>query len=201
MNNVFHVVVAGHTTGIFTDRKVLQKAITGYTVPIYDSFNTFQEAKQYFAAAPTGEVKSDTIAYTDGSAKDDKAGYGLVIPPINDEYRSKKYKGRMPDPPKGESKEHMHNKAELYAIFMALSLIKDDFTIYCDSSYCISSINHNVYYWAQLGWNKEMPNRYLLKACHDLLKGRTVKCKHIKGHNGHRYNELADKLADEGRQL
>lgn len=199
MNKGFHVVVAGHSVGIFTDRKILQQAIAGYTAPIYDSFATFTEAKRYFAAAPVSEMKSNIIAYTDGSAKDDKAGYGLVI--TESKSIKDKYKGVMPTPPTGESKEHMHNKAELYAIFMALNLIGGDFTIYCDSSYCISSINHNIYHWAALNWPMEVPNRYLLYACYNLLKGRTVKCRHIKGHSGDRYNDLADKLADEGRQL
>lgn len=201
----YHAVVAGYQTGIFTDWAIVRNSIQGYPGAIYKSFNTYDEAKSFMfpdkgeepKVVLNDDNKKGIIVYTDGSAKDNRAGFGIVI--IHTDGKIEKHYGPMPSPPSGESKEHMHNKAELFAIYASLNTIKGDMTIYCDSMYCVTIFQHHIFVWGKSGW-KDVANSYLLKPCFDLMQGRKIRVEHVSGHNGIHYNEMADALSKMGRE-
>ena len=72
--------------------------------------------------------------------------------------------------------------------------------VYSDSSYCVNTFNEWMFNWANNGWvksDKKVPeNLDLIKAYYDHHnRGYRIDLRKIKGHAGHRGNELADKLA------
>ena len=94
---------------------------------------------------------------------------------------------------------------ELEAILFALKLTQSDkskqFTIYCDSAYCVNICNEWIKGWAKNGWtrgkNEEIKNLDLIKEIYqyiniDFPNYIIEKCQ---GHYGNIGNELADALA------
>lgn len=72
--------------------------------------------------------------------------------------------------------------------------------VYSDSAYCVNSLTTWIYGWERKGWlksdNKPPENLDLIQAYWELLqKGYSIQLRKIKGHVGHIYNEMADKLA------
>jgi ribonuclease HI len=57
--------------------------------------------------------------------------------------------------------------------------------------------------WKKNGWknskNEPVENRDLIESILDLMDDRDVEFQHVYGHRGNEYNELADRLANEGR--
>jgi ribonuclease HI len=128
--------------------------------------------------------------YTDGSCKDSIGGYAVVTNDIQ-------YYGLVP------FKICTNNKAELYAIKKALKIFNGDIIIYSDSMYSINSLTIWYKKWEKNGFigsnKKSIKNKKLIISIHELMKNRNVELKYIKAHNGHKMNELADKLANKGR--
>ena len=72
--------------------------------------------------------------------------------------------------------------------------------VWSDSAYAVNTFTKWIYAWADKGWkksDKKTPeNLDLIQAYYNLLKrGYRIDLRKIKGHAGHEYNELADKLA------
>lgn len=72
--------------------------------------------------------------------------------------------------------------------------------VYSDSAYCVNTFNNWMFNWAKNGWiksdNKAPENLDLIQAYYDWYqKGYRIELRKIKGHAGHKWNELADKLA------
>ena len=104
--------------------------------------------------------------------------------------------------------EVTNNRMELEAILAAIKHIhkhyQDDFfvpIIYSDSAYCVNTINDWMYRWKEKGWIKSdkktpenldiiMPIYYLKEE-----KGYKFILEKIKGHAGHKWNELVDSMA------
>lgn len=99
-----------------------------------------------------------------------------------------------------------NNHMELLAIVEALEVISNsdyrlwDITVTSDSSYCINPFTKGWFY----GWRRKnflrdgqsMPNRDLwLRLDAVLKKLRNVKWVWVKGHNGHKFNEICDTYA------
>ena len=133
--------------------------------------------------------------YTDGSCINSVGGYGFVV--INGEDHFD-YFGKYPG-------ICTNQKAELYAILKAIVCIdqKDSIEIYTDSKYAIGCLTIWYPNWLKNGWknSKKQPvaNRELIEEILLAMKGRNIKFFHVFGHKGNFYNELADKLADQGR--
>lgn len=130
------------------------------------------------------------VVYTDGSCKDDIGGYAVVTD-------TDQYYGKVP------FKLCTNNKAELYAIKKALKIYSGDLVIYSDSKYSINSLTIWYKNWENNNFKtadkKPVKNKNLIISIHDLMNSRKIELKYIKAHNGHRLNELADKLANKGR--
>ena len=103
-----------------------------------------------------------------------------------------------------------NNQMELYAVTQALKYIHeklhDEFpcTIWSDSQYVVRGINEYYPKWnLQMKMGKKLIKNQAfwleLKEVRNLLTN--VEIKWIKGHSGNEYNDIADKLAKEGKDI
>lgn len=131
--------------------------------------------------------------YTDGacSGNPGKGGWGAVLV-----YNSKEKQLS------GGEKETTNNRMELTAVIMALKALKEPCSVRLttDSKYVCDSINKGwVYSWKRNNWKKadKKPalNTDLWQELLELLNVHKVEFVWVKGHNGHKYNEICDKLA------
>lgn len=102
----------------------------------------------------------------------------------------------------GGERETTNNRMELTAVIEALSLLKRPckVTLTTDSKYVADSVTKGwVYGWKKRGWKKSdgkpAINVDLWQRLLPLLQTHEVEFVWIKGHAGHKYNEICDKLA------
>ena len=139
------------------------------------------------------------IVFTDGAcsgngSENSKGGFGVVI--LNDDgsYQSSYQKF---------SENTTNNREELKSILFALLTYGKDSSpliVFSDSAYCVNSLTKWIFSWAQRGWlksdNKPPENLDIIKAFYEAYQlGYKMDLRKIKGHNGHEWNEVADKLA------
>lgn len=138
--------------------------------------------------------------YTDGSSRGNPgaAGWAAVI---MDEINVREYNGRF--------ENATNNQMEIYAVLFSLTFIlanlneNDSVEIWSDSEYTVKGCNDWVFNWSKNNWKnsqkKEVLNKDLwqtiLKTISDLkYKNINFSIKHLRGHQGHIYNERADVL-------
>ena len=147
---------------------------------------------------------------TDGSAMDGKAGWGFVAAieemeihtdrgPVNTEKDSEGWEG---------ANNATNNSAELLGVTKALSWATSlqeahTITIRYDSKYAALMTQGT---WKPRGKGGNAPaNVELISRAKDMLgeaeKRHVIKWEWVKGHSGDTWNERADKLADEGREM
>lgn len=141
--------------------------------------------------------------YTDGSCANNgetnaKGGYGIVG--VDDAGSVQFVRAKRAD---GTT----NNREELKAILYVMSNygVKENNSskipiVYSDSSYCVNTLNDWMFNWAKKGWiksDKKVPlNLDIIKEYYNLYQeGYRIDLKKIKGHAGHKWNELADGLA------
>ena len=152
---------------------------------------------------------SKITIYTDGSCTGNgkeinEGGFGVVIIDENENllYTYKK-----------RNKNTTNNREELRAIlysFLNYGVKIDNKrtgpnniyipVVYSDSAYCVNTFNSWMFNWAKKGWiksdNKTPENLDLIQAYYNWYqKGYRIELRKIKGHAGHKWNELADQLA------
>lgn len=150
---------------------------------------------------------SKITIYTDGSClgngkEINEGGFGVVVVDENENllYTYKK-----------RNKNTSNNREELRAILYSflnygVKVENSGFStsnipiVYSDSAYCVNTFNSWMFNWARNGWiksdNKVPENLDLIQAYYDWYKkGYRIELRKIKGHAGHKWNELADKLA------
>ena len=207
MASKFYAVKVGRTPGVYTTWNDAKNEVNGYSGAVYKSFPTLTQAQQfidpnYSPAVPISQPPVSRLhsimVYTDGSSSNNIGGYGIVQ--VNDNQLIKSYSGRCP----GE--KVTNNMAELYAVWQALKIYQNsDVTIYTDSKYVIGCLTEWVYKWLSNGWQtfngQSVANRQLIEEILILQKDRLVTYNHVKAHQGNQFNELADQLANQGRQL
>lgn len=150
--------------------------------------------------------KKHKIFYTDGAcAKNPGPGGWAFVEIVETEtgYETKVQSG---------NKENTtNNEMELMAAYKALvKSLKEGavkVTIYSDSAYVVNAIGKGwLKNWVINGWKtlegKEVKNRKIWEKMDKLIyaKGMEVKIHHIKGHDGHIFNELADREAVKARK-
>lgn len=145
------------------------------------------------------------IIYTDGSAHPNPGpgGFGVIVLD-NDEKIQYIYNKQF------EKEKVTNNQMELKAILYAflnygVNINTNEFTnnipiVYSDSNYCVQTFNSWMFSWANNGWiksDKKTPeNLDLIKAYYNWYKkGYRIDLRKVKGHNGIKWNELADLLA------
>lgn len=131
--------------------------------------------------------------YTDGacSGNPGPGGWGAVLV----------YNGKEKEL-SGSEKNTTNNRMELTAVIMALNALNQpcEVKLTTDSKYVCDAINKRwVYSWKKNGWKKsdKKPalNVDLWKELLSLLEKHEVEFIWVKGHNGHKYNEICDALA------
>jgi len=140
--------------------------------------------------------------YTDGSCRMNtgKGGWGVVI--VDDDQTIIELSG---------SETHTtNNRMELLAAIKALTHLislptKDTPVIlYTDSQYLNRGMNEWVKGWKKRGWKmingQPMKNSDLWQQLDILNNSLHIKWKWIRGHDGNKYNEMADSLAQEASQ-
>lgn len=138
--------------------------------------------------------------HTDGSSNnmDGSGGYGVVFRAKQQtkEYFSGRYKGTT------------NNRMELKAIIYALENCDSGHKIYLssDSEYCINSINEYLDNWLLNGKfhkkkNKDLWERFIKSRDIHIDRGTKLKFTWVKGHSDNKYNNIADKLANQARAL
>lgn len=137
--------------------------------------------------------------YVDGSCRNNgkensSGGFGVVI--TEDDKLLTTYSK--------QSENTTNNREELKAIlYVMLNYGTKNSNIpivYSDSSYCVNTFNDWMFRWEKNGWiksdNKIPENLDLIQAYYNWYsKGYRINLKKIKGHAGHKWNEMADKLA------
>ena len=129
---------------------------------------------------------NDYIVYTDGAYSSIRKQMGIGIAFLKENVLILEYSKMFPN--------GTNNQAEIAAVIVALKMIKNpinSLTIYTDSEYVIGC--------ASLGW-KRKKNVELWKEFDKQFERAKQLCsniifKHVKGHNGDRWNDYVDKLA------
>lgn len=131
--------------------------------------------------------------YTDGacSGNPGPGGWGAVLV----------YNGKEKQL-SGSEKSTTNNRMELTAVIMALNALNQpcEVKLTTDSKYVCDAVNKGwVYSWRKNGWRKsdKKPalNVDLWEELLSLLEKHEVQFIWVKGHNGHKYNEICDTLA------
>lgn len=141
-------------------------------------------------------------AYIDGacSGNPGPGGYGVVILDANGKAHSLSGNGGAVT---------TNNKMELSAAIALLDFFgaeKCSFTIHADSQYVIKGITEWIINWKRNNWRnaqkKPVENQDLWQELDRLASRHQIKWEWVRGHNGNRYNEMADRLAvDAGRGI
>ena len=140
---------------------------------------------------------SDKIKiYTDGACcgNPGPGGWGAVL--LYKEHQKKI---------KGGEKETTNNRMEMRAVIEALRVVKKSaakITIYTDSKYVQNGISEWIYSWKKNGWKsaakKPIKNVDLWQELDLAASQHDIEWQWVKGHNGDKFNEMADELAREG---
>jgi len=97
-----------------------------------------------------------------------------------------------------------NNRMELKAAIEALKGLKEpcEVTLTTDSTYVKNGINDWIAKWKKNGWRtaakKDVKNKDLWIELDEQCQRHKLDWRWVKGHSGHRENELADALANQG---
>lgn len=142
----------------------------------------------------------DIVIHTDGSCRDNPGpgGWGAIV--RIPEYNLRKDLS-------GGAADTTNNRMELQGPIEALKFLasreRREFriTLYTDSQYVQKGITQWVRGWKLRNWQKgtgPVKNADLWKELDALVQGIDIEWLWVRGHNGDKYNELADRLANQG---
>ena len=101
----------------------------------------------------------------------------------------------------GAEKNTTNNRMELLAVIKALEALKEpcEVELYSDSTYVLKGLNEWLEGWIKKDF-KKVKNVDLWKQYIEISKPHKIHINWIKGHSGHKENELCDKIAKEEAQ-
>ncbi len=99
---------------------------------------------------------------------------------------------------RGGQKHVTNNQMELKAVIEGLKALKEpcEVEIYSDSNYVVKAINEWLNGWVKKDF-KNVKNVDLWKEYLKVSKNHKIKAIWVRGHSGHRENEICDKIAKE----
>ncbi len=104
---------------------------------------------------------------------------------------------------KGGEKETTNNRMELQAAISALESLSRPckITLTTDSRYVMDGVQQWLPNWKKRGWKtankKAVKNEDLWRKLDELTNGHEIDWRWVKGHSGHKENELVDQLANQ----
>lgn len=138
--------------------------------------------------------------FTDGACHKDKVGgWGVLL----------RYKG-MEKSMCGGEKETTNNRMEMMAVIKGLQALTEPCIVHVttDSQYVLKGITEWIHGWKKKGWKtagwgnkkkqQDVKNKDLWLELDEATKGHQITWEWVRGHDGHRENEIADQLANEG---
>lgn len=133
--------------------------------------------------------------FTDGACRGNPGpgGWGALL----------RYKGREKMLYGGEA-DTTNNRMELMAAIQGLQALtkQSDVVLTTDSQYVRKGITEWIDNWKRRDWRtadrKPVKNRDLWQQLDALTQAHTIEWRWVKGHSGHRENEIADQLANRG---
>ncbi len=133
--------------------------------------------------------------YTDGACRGNPGpgGWGALILKDNEEIKLN-----------GGQNVTTNNQMELTAVIKALDFFSEsmEIEIFTDSKYVKDGITEYIKKWKVNGWKtaskKPVKNSDLWKQLDVLNAQHSIRWNWVKGHSGHRENDIADELANLG---
>ena len=139
---------------------------------------------------------TDTVEiFTDGACRGNPGpgGWGVLL----------RYAGNEKSLYGGEH-DTTNNRMELTAAIKGLEALtrQSSVTLTTDSKYVMQGINEWIINWKKRGWKtaakKPVKNVDLWKQLDSVIQQHDIQWQWVKGHSGHRENEIADDLANKG---
>ena len=139
-------------------------------------------------------MKKQVELFTDGACRGNPGigGWGAVL-------RYKTIEKTL----SGVEENTTNNRMELLAAIKGLAAVKEPAKIELttDSQYVRNGITKWIYSWQRNQWKtaskKPVKNQDLWQALLEAIKHHDIEWHWVKGHSGHRENELADQVANE----
>lgn len=107
----------------------------------------------------------------------------------------------------GGEKDTTNNRMELMAAIQGLMVLKEPCKVILttDSQYVRQGITQWIHNWKKNGWRtagkKPVKNSDLWQSLDEQQERHDIQWQWVKGHSGHRENEIADELANKGIPL
>lgn len=186
---------------IFTSWDECKKEVIGFKGAIYKSFTTEKDATNFIELNSEGKVSEKAeelieneeglFIYVDGSFAIDKGNYSYGLVAVKDGEIIYKDKGTGVDK---EAVSLRNVSGEVLGAKMAVEYaIKNGF-----KEITIAYDYQGVESWAIGTWKR---NNRITAEYNEFMQSKMkevkIRFKKIKGHSGHKYNDLADKLAKE----
>jgi ribonuclease HI len=140
-------------------------------------------------------VSDDSGVYTDGSATPNPGPGGWAAVYVVD--------GEVIAQRTGSEPHTTNNRMELTALLHGLELVPEGTpaVVYSDSNLAVRTVNEWAAGWERRGWRRRtgpVENLDLVRPLFEAVRARPeIELRWIKAHAGHRWNELADRLATE----
>ena len=135
-----------------------------------------------------------TGVFTDGSCEGNPGPGGWGVVWVEDDRILAEKQGRDP--------ATTNNRMELRALITAFQMLPADaaITVYSDSELCVKTVNEWAAGWEKRGWRRKtgpIANLELVQQLWELkLSHPRVRVQWIRAHDGSRWNEYADALAN-----
>lgn len=147
------------------------------------------------------QMSDKYIIHTDGScvSKTRKGGWGAIIRNMTIR-RSKRLFGSEED----TTISRMELMAVIKAVAWAAKKKPGKIKVYSDSQYVVKGINQWSIAWERTGWRSatgSVKNKDLWVELLALKKANNLQFYWVRGHDGNKFNEIADELAGRGRAL
>jgi len=139
-------------------------------------------------------TKKQIEIFTDGACRGNPGpgGWGVLL----------RY-GNKEKTLKGSEAHTTNNRMELTAAIQALEVLKEDchINLYTDSEYVKKGVTEWLDGWKQRNWRtsnkKPVKNVDLWQKLDALIESHDIEWHWVKGHSGHKENDLVDQLAND----